>query len=234
MLTISPLFGIRPAIDECQRKFGIPASDRQAAETEHRETQKNLTKKSITKFALAASIAAFTPHLLAQEDADPAATAEVAVGADAATAIEEGTLTTNIRDSVTFSILSKALKAAELDTVLGQKGSFTVFAPTDEAFSKLDEGVLDKLMLPANKEKLRSLLLFHVVPGNLMTTDLKEGELTTMNGEKFTVDIEGDGDIEINEAHVSSPNVRASNGIMHSVEDVLVPSSLDGFADLED
>lgn len=189
--------------------------------------------KNITNIALAATLAAFTPHLLAQEEA-ATTNAEAAVEPGDKTEIEEGTLTTTIRDSVTFSILSKALKAAELDTVLGQKGSFTIFAPTDEAFGKLDKDTLTKLMLPENKEKLRSLLLFHVVPGNLMAADLKDGDVKTMNGEKLEVDIEADGKIEINDAPVSSPDVRASNGVMHSVGNVLVPSSLDGFAGLDD
>lgn len=188
--------------------------------------------KNIATMTLAFALSAITHSASAQ---DPAAPAEKpAPGNAEAPAIEKGSLTSVVNDSVTFSILSKALAATGLDVTLGAPGAFTIFAPTDEAFTKLDEGVLDKLMLPQNKEKLRSLLLFHVVAGKVMAADLKEGEVMTMNGEKFTVDIEGDADIEINEAKVSSPNVPATNGVMHSVGQVLVPASLDDFADLED
>ena len=153
----------------------------------------------------------------------------------AKTMIEPGSLTAAINDSVNFSTLAAALKAAELDTVLGTKGSYTIFAPTDEAFQKLPEGTLDKLLLPENKEKLRSLLLYHVVPGNVMSTDLKDMDVKTMNGEKIEVDVDDNGkDIEINDSKVFSADVVAGNGVMHSIGEVLVPESLDGFAGLDD
>lgn len=185
--------------------------------------------KNITNITLAFAMCAMNPSAFGQDAAEK--TTEQA--AEAPT-VEKGSLASVIADSVTFSILTKALKATGLDATLGGKDNFTVLAPTDDAFGKLPEGTLDKLMLPQNKEKLRSLLLFHVVAGKVMAADMKDGEVTTMNGENFTVDVEGDGDIEVNEAHVSSPDVVATNGVMHSVEDVLVPSSLDEFKGLED
>lgn len=191
----------------------------------------NITN-NITKMTLAFALSAMSHTAYAQDAAEPAE--KPAAEKAEAPMIEKGSLTSVINDSVTFSILTKALKATGLDTTFGASGAFTIFAPADEAFMKLKDGTLDKLMLPQNKEKLRSLLLFHVVAGKVMAADLKDGEVMTMNGEKFTVDVEGDGDIEINEAKVSSPNVAATNGVMHSVGQVLVPSSLDEFADLED
>lgn len=147
---------------------------------------------------------------------------------------EPGTLTATISDSVTFSILKQALTATGLDVTLAdKKGVFTVFAPTDEAFGKLPAGTLAKLMMPQNKEKLRSLLLFHVVAGKILATELKNGEVTTLNGEKVEVKIEGET-IEVGEAKVFSANVMATNGVMHSIGEVLVPKTLDGFANLED
>ena len=147
---------------------------------------------------------------------------------------EPGTLTATIGDSVTFTTLKKALTAAGLDATLSdKKGVFTIFAPTDEAFDKLPAGTLGKLMLPQNKEKLRSLLLYHVVAGKMLAAELKEGEVTTMNGEKVKIEIDGDK-IEIGDAKVFSANVMATNGVMHSIGEVLVPKSLDGFAKLED
>ncbi len=139
-----------------------------------------------------------------------------------------GTLTAMIGDSVTFSTLAKALKAAELDVTLGGKGEFTIFAPTDDAFGKLPPEVLTKLMLPENKEKLRSLLLFHVVAGRVLAADLKDGDVKTMNGEKVKIDVESDK-IEVNGSKVFSSDVMASNGVMHSLGEVLVPETLKGF-----
>lgn len=142
------------------------------------------------------------------------------------------TLADLVADSVTFTTLKAALKAAELDVTLGQKGVFTLFAPTDEAFDKLPAGTLGKLMLPENKEKLRSLLLYHVVPGQMLAVDFKSGEVKTMNGEKFKIETD-DGKVEIDDAKVFSTDVMANNGVMHSIGNVMIPKSLDGFAGLD-
>jgi uncharacterized surface protein with fasciclin (FAS1) repeats len=146
---------------------------------------------------------------------------------------QTGSLTAIIADSATFSTLTKALKAAELDVTLGTKGEYTVFAPTDEAFGKLPAAVLAKLMLPENKEKLRSLLLYHVVAGRMLAADLQDGDLKTMNGEKLTIDAEPDK-IEVNKSKVFSADTTANNGVMHSLGEVIVPESLDGFAGLKE
>ncbi len=196
--------------------------------------------KHIKKLALAASLVAFAPNAFAQDATDTKVEVKVEAAPDTKVttevmAIEPGSLTTSIADSVTFSTLSLALKASGLDMELGQKGSFTIFAPTDEAFQKLPGGTLDKLLLPENKEKLRSLLLFHVVPGVVMSADLKDMEVKTLNGEKLEVDVDDAGkEIEINEVKVFSTDVTATNGVMHSVGEVLVPKSLDGFAGLDE
>lgn len=143
-----------------------------------------------------------------------------------------GSLTTVIADSATFSTLTKALKAAELDLTLGGRDEFTVFAPTDEAFGKLPQGTLTKLLLPENKEKLRMLLLYHVVAGKVMAADLSDGDVKTVNGEKLEVDVSGNK-IEVDGEKVFSADVSATNGVMHSIGVVLVPDSLDGFVGLD-
>ncbi|MFU8894609.1 MAG: fasciclin domain-containing protein [Luteolibacter sp.] len=147
--------------------------------------------------------------------------------------IQPGSLTTVISDSATFSTLTKALKAAELDGVLGGNDNFTIFAPTDEAFGKLPAETLTKLMLPENKEKLRMLLLYHVVAGKVHASDLATGEVKTANGAKVKVDVSSSG-ITVDGSKVYSADVMASNGVMHSLGEVLVPKSLDGFAGLKD
>lgn len=182
--------------------------------------------KHLTRTALILTIAAINPLVTAQD-----APAEKSELVEKAT-VQPGTLTTVIADSATFSTLTKALKAAELDITLGSKDEFTIFAPTDEAFGKLPAETLTKLMLPENKEKLRMLLLYHVVAGKVVSGDLADGDVKTVNGEKISVDVKDDK-IEINGAKVFSPNVAATNGVMHSLGVVLVPESLDGFAGLK-
>ena len=143
-----------------------------------------------------------------------------------------GTLTAVVADSATFAVLTKALKAANLDLTLGGKDQFTIFAPTDDAFGKLPKETLAKLLLPENKEKLRMLLLYHVVAGIVLSTDLMDGDVKTVNGEKLSIDGSVDK-IEVNGAKVFSADVVAKNGVMHSIGEVLIPESLDGFVGLD-
>ncbi len=170
-------------------------------------------------------LAAFAPAAYAADAKDDK------VKSEETSTVQDGTLTAMIADSATFSILTKALVAAGLDVTLGTKGEYTIFAPTDDAFGKLPDGVLAKLLLPENKEKLRSLLLYHVVAGKVLSTDLKDGDVKTMNGEKIKVDV-GDDGVEVEDSKVFSADVLASNGVMHSVGTVIVPESLEGFAGL--
>lgn len=183
--------------------------------------------KYLTHTALLISMAAFTPVIFAESDTIE----KTGIKAEAAV-ITPGSLTMVLADSATFSTLTAALKAAELDTTLGGKDMFTVFAPTDEAFGKLPEGTLDKLLLPENKEKLRMLLLYHVVAGKVLAADLASGDVKTVNGEKLEIEVSSDK-IEVEGTKVFSADVPATNGVMHSIGEVLVPKSLDGFAGLK-
>ncbi len=198
--------------------------------------------KPLTTFTLLAAFAATSSFAFAQDTVVEATktetktTVEVKPASEeaAAPAIAAGTLTAKIADGVTFSVLTQALKAAGLDVTLADpQGVFTIFAPTDAAFDKLPAGTLGQLLLPENKEKLRSLLLYHVVPGKVMAADLKDGDVTTMNAEKIEIDVDKD-EIKVEDTKIFSADVAASNGVMHSIGEVLVPESLDGFAGLED
>lgn len=182
--------------------------------------------KHMTRAILLISMAAASPMAFSKD-----ATAEKPALKEEVT-VQKGTLTATIGESVTFSTLAIALKAAGLDMTLGNKGEYTIFAPTDEAFGKLPDGVLTKLMLPENKEKLRSLLLYHVIAGKMLAADLKDGEVKTMNGEKVKVDVEADK-IEVDGSKVFSADVTATNGVMHTIGTVLVPKSLNGFSGLD-
>lgn len=182
--------------------------------------------KNLTQAILLISMAAFNSTAFAEsESTEKTAVVEKAV-------VKPGTLTKMIADSATFSTLTAALKAAGLDVTLGGNDEFTIFAPTDEAFGKLPEGTLTKLLLPENKEKLRMLLLYHVVAGKVAAADMIDGDVKTVNGEKVTIDISPEK-IEVNGEKVYSIDVAATNGVMHSLGKVLVPASLDGFAGLK-
>ncbi len=185
-----------------------------------------MKNKYLKQAMLLISMAALNQSAFAEEDkVDKAVTKEIA-------SVMPGSLTTVIADSATFSTLTTALKAAGLDLTLGGKDEFTIFAPTDEAFGKLPEGTLTKLLLPENKEKLRMLLLYHVVAGKVFAADLTDGDVKTVNGEKIEVNV-SDDKIEVDGEKVFSADVTATNGVMHSVGVVLVPDSLDGFVGLD-
>jgi len=118
--------------------------------------------------------------------------------------------------------LAAAVTAADLVTTLEGKGPFTVFAPTDAAFASIQKDV-DSLLKPENKAKLANILTYHVVSGKHMAAELKDGgELTTVQGEKLKVSLK-DNKVMIGEAHVTTTDVAASNGVVHLIDKVLMP-----------
>ena len=122
-----------------------------------------------------------------------------------------------------FKTLAQALQAADLVDTLKGKGPFTVFAPTDEAFAKLPAGTLDTLLKPENKEKLRSILLYHVVSGDV--TAAKVVQLTSaksVNGQELKIMAEG-GKVMVDNANVVKTDIACSNGVIHVVDTVLLP-----------
>jgi uncharacterized surface protein with fasciclin (FAS1) repeats len=122
-----------------------------------------------------------------------------------------------------FNTLAAALKAAGLVETLKGDGPFTVFAPTDDAFAKLPAGTVETLLKPENKEKLVAVLTYHVVPGKAMSRDLKDGQsVTTVSRKDVTVKVRG-GDVTVGDAKVITPDVAASNGVIHVIDTVLLP-----------
>ncbi len=122
-----------------------------------------------------------------------------------------------------FKTLAAALQAAGLVDTLKGKGPYTVFAPTDEAFAKLPAGTVDDLLKPENKEKLKAILLYHVVAGKV--TSQKVATLhsaKTLNGESVKIEVK-DGKVMINNATVVKADVEASNGVIHVIDTVLLP-----------
>lgn len=118
-----------------------------------------------------------------------------------------------------FKTLVAALEAADLATTLSRKGPFTVFAPTDEAFAKIPKADLDALL--ADKQKLIAVLTYHVVAGKVMAKDVKAGDVATVNGK--TVKITTEGGVMVNNAKVTATDIKASNGVIHVIDTVLMP-----------
>ncbi len=123
-----------------------------------------------------------------------------------------------------FKTLTKALKAAGLTETLQGKGPFTVFAPTDAAFAELPQDALKDLMKPENKEVLVKILTYHVVQGQVLSTDLKAGEVKSVQGGPISVKL--DGGVTVNDAKVLQPDVKASNGVIHVINKVILPPDL--------
>ena len=121
-----------------------------------------------------------------------------------------------------FKTLVAAVKAAGLVETLQGKGPFTVFAPTDEAFAKLPAGTLDDLLKPENKDKLKGILLYHVVPGKVMAADVKTMKAKTAGGKELSIKVEG-GKVTVDNATVVKTDVAAKNGVIHVIDTVLLP-----------
>nr|WP_245189526.1 fasciclin domain-containing protein [Lunatimonas salinarum] len=122
-----------------------------------------------------------------------------------------------------LSTLVAAVKAGDLVDVLKGDGPFTVFAPTNEAFAKLPAGTVESLLKPENKDKLIAVLTYHVVPGIVKSTDLKDGQKAkTVQGQEVTVSLKG-GKAMIDNATVTAADIEATNGIVHVIDSVILP-----------
>ena len=122
-----------------------------------------------------------------------------------------------------FTTLIAAIKAADLVKTLQSPGPFTVFAPTDEAFAKLPKATLADLLKPENKAKLASILTFHVVPGKVMAADVKTMKAKTANGQSLDLQV-SDGNVTVNKAKVTKTDIKASNGVIHVIDTVVMPN----------
>ena len=122
-----------------------------------------------------------------------------------------------------FKTLLAAVSAADLESTLHGSGPFTVFAPTDEAFSKLPAGTVDSLLKPENKEKLKAILTYHVVPGKVMSTEaVKLKSAKTVNGKELALDASS-GSLKVGGANVAKADIVASNGVIHVIDAVILP-----------
>ncbi|MBX3596779.1 MAG: fasciclin domain-containing protein [Rhizobiaceae bacterium] len=122
-----------------------------------------------------------------------------------------------------FKVLATALQAADLVSTLKGEGPFTVFAPTDAAFEKLPAGTVETLLKPENKQKLVDILTYHVVPGKVMAADVVGlDEAKTVNGKMIDIEVNGKA-VTVNKANVTATDVGASNGVIHVIDQVILP-----------
>ncbi len=122
-----------------------------------------------------------------------------------------------------FGTLVTAVKAAGLVETLSSTGPFTVFAPTNAAFAKLPAGTVENLLKPENKEKLVAILTYHVVAGKVMAADVVGlDNATTVNGAVVDITVNG-ATVKVGDATVTATDIKASNGVIHVIDTVLIP-----------
>lgn len=195
-------------------------------------------------FAGALSIAtAATAQTTAPTTADPATAPTTAAPAAPATNPTVGgvamdatkPIAVNAAAAPNLSTLVTAVKAAGLATTLSGPGPFTVFAPTNDAFTRLAPGTVERLLKPENKATLAKVLTYHVVPGTITFADLQEKAkanggkvvLTTVEGDPLTLDVSATAvqltDVNGNKSFIETPDVKQSNGVVHVVNGVVLP-----------
>ena len=164
--------------------------------------------------ALAACVPQAAPLPTAEPTVEPTAIPEPMLSDIVETAVADGRFTT----------LAAALGAADLVDTLKGEGPFTVFAPTDDAFTKLPEGTVATLLLPENLEQLKSILLYHVVSGKVPAADVVTlTSADTVQGDPVSVKVDG-GKVYLNDTvEVIITDVEASNGVIHVIDSVLLP-----------
>jgi len=126
-----------------------------------------------------------------------------------------------------FQTLVAAVQAAGLVDVLSGPGPFTVFAPTDDAFAALPEGLVEALLLEENVEILAQILTYHVVSGAVFAADVTTSDVETVEGNTVSLVVNEDGTVTINDANIIQVDIEASNGVIHVIDAVILPPGLD-------
>jgi Secreted and surface protein containing fasciclin-like repeats len=130
-------------------------------------------------------------------------------------------ITQVVKNEKNMTTLNRGVVASGLDQILSGTGPFTIFAPSDLAFGKLESGIMEDLLKQENKLKLAALLNHHIIPGKVNFKDLKDGEkLKTLNGKELSVKVK-DGKVSVNGSMIQNRDVETSNGVIHSLDTVL-------------
>jgi uncharacterized surface protein with fasciclin (FAS1) repeats len=149
---------------------------------------------------------------------EPAVMEEDPMAADADTVVDVAA------GNESFSTLVQAIEAAGLTETLAAAGPYTVFAPTNEAFAALPAGTLDQLLQPENQATLTQILTYHVLPQAVPAAEVVAGDVDTVAGQSLTVNVDdATGNVSVNEATVVQADIQASNGVIHAIDQVLLP-----------
>jgi len=221
---------IPPPLATITRHVAMPTAPQPEIASMIRRT----TLLAATALALATPAFAQMAHSGAMQS--HAAQSDVMVGGQAMSPAK--TIVANAVNSADHTTLVAAVKAAGLVDALSGKGPFTVFAPTNEAFSDLPAGTVDTLVKPENKAMLTTILTYHVVPGDYSTTKLRalilaghgRAELKTLQGEPLTFMMNGSSNITVRDAKggtadITISDVNQSNGLIQVVDHVLMPAA---------
>jgi uncharacterized surface protein with fasciclin (FAS1) repeats len=147
--------------------------------------------------------------------------------ADGTAATDGNTVVDVAAGNEDFSILVEAVEAAGLTDALASSEAITLFAPTNEAFEALPEGTLDELLLPENQDVLRQVLTYHVVQQEVPAAAVTTGDVPTVAGPTLALQVDdATGEVMVNEATVVTPDIAASNGVIHAVDQVILPPDL--------
>ena len=135
------------------------------------------------------------------------------------------TIVGELSDRESFDILARAVEAAGLADTLQNTGEYTVFAPTNEAFQALPPGTLEALLQPENQDTLRRILEYHVVLGEADSSAISTGLFETAEGAAVNIDV-ARGMVEVEGATVTEPDIQASNGVIHGIDQVILPPDI--------
>lgn len=210
--TAISLFPITSLRAQVNGKAGVDASP-----SEHREPAKSPTGAPVAPGETVAQPVDLNPKIV---QAEPLKDDQKVPKTDL-------TIPEIVAGSEDFTTLMGAIKAAGLDATLRGDGPFTVLAPNNAAFAALPEGVLSMLLKPDNKKLLKKILTYHVLPVKMMAADFVPGDLDTVEGEPITVVGKAKGLVTIQGAKLGITDVNAKNGVIQTIDHVLIPPSVD-------
>jgi uncharacterized surface protein with fasciclin (FAS1) repeats len=164
--------------------------------------------------------AAESPMAESPATTEAPSTAQSPLGATA-----DETVAEVINGNESFSILEEAITEAGLEATLSQPGPYTIFAPTDAAFEALPTETLQALQRPENRDKLQQILSYHVVPSAITSAEITPGEVETVAGAPVNIATDA-GQVKVEGATVTEPDIQASNGVVHAIDQVLLPPDL--------
>ncbi|MGF1676467.1 MAG: fasciclin domain-containing protein [Rivularia sp. (in: cyanobacteria)] len=148
----------------------------------------------------------------------PGTTPGVAVDDDIADVVE---------DNPSLKTLANLIDETDVEDKLDDDGPYTLFAPSDQAFAAIPEATRQRLLQPENRDTLRQILNYHVVPGNLTANQIQSGEIQTLANNPLNIQVDqATNQVRVNGATVTQPDIQASNGVIHIIDQVILPPNL--------